>query len=99
MLCAHPVEVFHNRRKLRLQAEEVAQLLGSRLEQGGLTGAGDFAEVLVSDHDAPGELDDSRAARQGDLHAHRRSAFSNRARVTLPIPTRSPATGTGSSFT
>src|ERR1017187_6882311 len=72
VLCAGPVEVFHNRGELRLQAEEVAQLLGSRLEQGGFAGAGDLTEVLVFDHEAPGELDDGRAARQGDLQAHRR---------------------------
>src|ERR1035438_3913573 len=33
-----PVDVFHNRGKLRFQAEEVAQLLSAGLEQGGLVG-------------------------------------------------------------
>ena len=32
VLRAGPVDVFHYGRELRLQAEEVAQLLGSRLE-------------------------------------------------------------------
>jgi hypothetical protein len=43
MLRAGPVDVFHDGRKLGLQAEEVAKLLGARLEQRGLAGARDLA--------------------------------------------------------
>src|ERR1039458_2016414 len=49
VLCASPVDVFDNWGKLRLQAEEVAQLFGTGLQQGGLVCARDFAEILVSD--------------------------------------------------
>jgi len=69
---ARPVDVFDNRGKLRLQAEEVAQLLGAGLEQGGFVGAGDFAEVPVFDHDAAGKLDDGGTLRERHLHAHGR---------------------------
>jgi hypothetical protein len=70
VLSAGPVYVFHNGGKLRLQAEEIAQLLGAGFEQGGLGGAGDLAEILIPDHDAAGELDDSGTARERHFHAH-----------------------------
>jgi hypothetical protein len=71
MLGAGPVYVIHDRRKFRLQTEEVTQLLSAWFEQCRLVSAGDLTKILILDHDAAGELNDGGPARDGDVHGHR----------------------------